>query len=191
MTIAARTTPAAERPPSIAELISLGDHRAALSRCAAEHGAAIGRLCMALLGSQAEAEEHTQETLLAAYDGFATWRGEGDVRAWLFGIARRRCARRLATRQRRAHRLRLLEGPQPPGTPVDEHVHSRRQAEAIRGALEQLEPSLREAVVLRYQSGLSYREIAEICGVNEAAARKRTSRALARLRVIMNQEAHR
>lgn len=191
MTIAARTTPTAERPPTIAELIARGEHRAALSRCAAEHGAAIGRLSMALLGSQAEAEENTQETLLAAYDGFADWRGQGSVRAWLFGIARRRCARRLATRKRRAHRLRLLEVPQAPGTPVDEHVHARRQAEAIRRALEQLEPSLREAVVLRYQSGLSYREIAGLCGIKEAAARKRTSRALARLRVILKTEAHR
>lgn len=191
MTIAAMTTPTAERPPPIAELIARGEHRAALSRCAAEHGAAIGRLCMALLGSQAEAEETAQETLIAAYDGFADWRGEGSIRAWLFGIARRRCARRLATRQRRAHRLRLLEGPQESGPPVDEHVHTRRQAAAIRRALDQLEPSLREAVVLRYQSGLSYREIAGLCSIKEAAARKRTSRALARLRVILNKEARR
>lgn len=191
MTIAATNTPAAERPPSIAELIAGGEHRAALSRCAAEHGAAIGRLCMALLGSQAEADESTQETLLAAYDGFAGWRGEGDIRAWLCGIARRRCARRLATRQRRAARLRLLEGAQEPDTPVDEHVHIRRRAAAIRGALDELQPSLREAVVLRYQSGLGYREIAAICGIEEAAARKRTSRALARLRVIMTKEGHR
>lgn len=191
MTVAAMNQPTAERPPPIAELIARGQHRAALSRCAAEHGAAIGRLCMALLGSQAEAEETTQETLIAAHDSFAHWRGEGSIRAWLFGIARRRCARRLATRQRRAHRLRLLETPPAPDAPLDEQVHARRQAVKVRHALDQLEPTLREAIVLRYQSGLSYREIAGLCHIKETAARKRASRALARLRTILNQEAHR
>src|SRR5262245_66616499 len=71
------------------------EHAAALALCAREHGAALGRLCMALVGSQADAEDLTQETLLAAHDAFDSWRGEGTIRSWLFGIARRKCARHL------------------------------------------------------------------------------------------------
>jgi RNA polymerase sigma-70 factor (ECF subfamily) len=37
-------------------------------------------------------------------------------------------------------------------------------------------------VTLRYEAGLSFREVAVACGVDEAAARKRVSRALSRLR---------
>ena len=55
-------------PDAIADAIARGDHRAALAECARSHGVALGRLCMAWLGSQAEADEATQETLLAAYD---------------------------------------------------------------------------------------------------------------------------
>ena len=39
----------------------------------------------------------------------------------------------------------------------------------------------------RYEAGLSYREVGEACGVDEAAARKRVSRALARLREIVKE----
>ncbi len=49
-----------------------GDARAAIALCASRYGASIGRLCMGWLGSQTEAEEAVQETLLAAFDGAAT-----------------------------------------------------------------------------------------------------------------------
>src|SRR5215207_489738 len=80
-------------PDPIHDLIRGGDYRAAVGACAREHGPAVGRLCMAWLGSQAEAEEAAQETLLAAFDAMAAYRAEGTVRSWLFGIARRVCAR--------------------------------------------------------------------------------------------------
>jgi RNA polymerase sigma-70 factor (ECF subfamily) len=43
-------------------------------------------------------------------------------------------------------------------------------------------------VVLRFEAGLSFRELAIACGVDEAAARKRVSRALARLREELGEE---
>jgi RNA polymerase sigma-70 factor (ECF subfamily) len=55
-------------------------------------------------------------------------------------------------------------------------------------ALDELKPSERDAVLLRYEAGLSYREISEACGIDEAAARKRTSRALAELRTLVKRE---
>ena len=95
---------------------------------------------MALLGSQADADEATQETLLRAHRAMATYRGEGSIKAWLCGI---------------------------------------------RDGLAKLKPTEREALVLRFVADLSHREIAIACNLDEATARKRTSRALARLRSIL------
>ena len=67
-------------------------------------------------------------------------------------------------------------------------MEARRRAQLVRGALEELKPSDRESVVLRYQAGLSYREIGEVCGMDEAAVRKRTSRALAKMRTLLKDE---
>jgi len=165
-----------------------GDYRDAIAMCAREHGAAIGRLCMAMLGSQAEAEETVQETLITAHGALASYRGEGSVRAWLFGIARRLCARRIETRVRRDRKLRLVHDATADAGQPDDVVERRRRARRVRAALEELKPSERDVVVLRYESGLSYREIAEAVGIDEAAARKRTSRALGRLRLILKDE---
>jgi RNA polymerase sigma-70 factor (ECF subfamily) len=65
---------------SVEAALRRGEHGAALTLCVREHGASIGRLCMALVGSQADAEDLTQETLLAAHDAFDSWR-EGSIRS--------------------------------------------------------------------------------------------------------------
>jgi RNA polymerase sigma-70 factor (ECF subfamily) len=173
----------------IEPLIQRGAHREAAGECARRHGGALGRLCMAMLGSQAEAEEALQDTLLAAHDAMGEWRGEGTVRAWLFGIARHVCARRLERRSTRERRLRLV-GEGGGGGDVgaelpDAIVDARRRAASIREALAKLAPSERETLLLRYEAELSYREIGQACGIDEATARKRASRALARLRSVI------
>ena len=180
-------TPGQEGDRSILQAIALGDHRAALSLCARHHGSAVGRLCMALIGSQAEADDLAQETLLTAHDGFAAYRGEGSVRAWLLGIARRKCAHTVERRVRREARLRLVhDSDRVP--PTDELLARRRRAERARAALDAVRPTEREALVLRYVSDLSYREVAEACGIDEVAARKRVSRAIARLRAALAED---
>jgi RNA polymerase sigma-70 factor, ECF subfamily len=162
------------------------DFRGAVAACARHYGVALGRLCFAMLGIQSEAEEATQETLLAAYDGLERYRGEGTVRSWLYGIARRLCARRLEVRTRQARRSRLIApamaGENDQNASTDGIVDAARRGHAVRVALEALRPTEREAVLLRFESDLSFKEVGEACGIDEAAARKRVSRALARLR---------
>ena len=64
-------------------------------------------------------------------------------------------------------------------------LERRQRAEKVRDALEELKPSDREALLLRYEAGLSYREVGEVMASGEATARKRASRALARLRDVL------
>lgn len=164
--------------------IHRGNRPEALRLCARGHAAAVGRLCMALTGSQAESDDVTQETFLAAHDAFDGYRADGSVRAWLLGIARRKCARLLERSGKRESKLRLISKDEQ--QPDAEALLARqRQAESARDALSEVRPSEREALLLRYVGDLSYREVAEACGIEEAAARKRVSRAIARLRMVL------
>jgi RNA polymerase sigma-70 factor, ECF subfamily len=174
---------------SVEEALQRREHAAALALCARQHGAAIGRLCMALVGSQADAEDLTQETLLAAHDAFDSWRGDGTIRSWLFGIARRKCARHLETRTAGRAKLELLRDDGTAPDPADAAA-DRQLAARARKALDEIRPSEREALILRYAGGLSFREVAAACGIDEAAARKRVSRAHARLREELDAEAN-
>lgn len=169
----------------IERLIDARAYRQAVGLCAREHGPAIGRLCMAMLGVQAEAEEAVQETLVAAHAGMAAFRADGTVRAWLFGIARRTCARRIEARVRRERKLVLVHDADASSPTPVELVEARRRAEIVREALDRLKPSEREALLLRYEADLSYREIGHACGLDEATARKRASRALEKLATLL------
>jgi len=173
-----------DKADPIAELVTAGKHRDAVAACAETHGAVIGRTCMALLGSQADADEATQETLLRAHRGMASYRAEGSIKAWLCGIARHVCAHMLETRRKQRELLEVV--------PTDDEGRDvfaqRRRSRAVRDALAKLKPTEREALVLRYVADLSHREIAVACNLDEPTARKRISRALAKLRTVMPEQ---
>lgn len=168
----------------IVVLMQDGRHRDALAACAKAHGAILGRLCMALLGSQADADEATQETLLRAHRSMATYRAEGSIKAWLCGIARHVCAHMLETRRKNRELLEVV----PTESEARDVFATRRRSRAIRDGLAKLKPTEREALVLRYVADLSHREIAAACNLDEPTARKRISRALARLRSVMPEQ---
>jgi RNA polymerase sigma-70 factor (ECF subfamily) len=178
----AREAPETPEEEAIRAALSRGDSRGAIARCARVYGAPLGRFCLALLASASEADEAVQETLLAAYDAASDFRGEGTVRAWLYGIARRICARRLEIRTRQARRRTLITATEEESAAVDDVVDQARRSAVVRAALAELRPTEREALLLRYEGDLSYRDVAAACGIDEAAARKRVSRALAVVR---------
>ena len=178
---------ASEVDADIQTAIRGGDRREAVRLCTGRYGGSIGRLCMAMVGTQAEAEDLTQETLLAAHDSFDSFRGDGSVRSWLFAIARRRCARFLEKQARRQSRLRLVYD-SGKDADTEELVLRRQRAERARSALDHIRPSEREALLLRYGSDLSFKEVGAACGIDEVAARKRVSRAISRLRETLSKE---
>ena len=183
MAVLAKQPMDADVDPIVA-LIRDGKHRDAVGACASEYGTVLGRTCMALLGSQADADEAAQETLLRAHRAMSSFRGEGSVKAWLCGIARHVCAHTLETRRKQRELLEVV----PTHSEARDTFLVRRRARVLRDALTKLKPTEREALVLRYVSDLSHREIATALNLDEPSARKRISRALARLRTVMPDE---
>jgi RNA polymerase sigma-70 factor, ECF subfamily len=184
-------TPVAPAPPAatgrdsdVLAAIKSNDREAAAQLLVELHAQAIGRTCMALLGSQSEAEDVLQETLLAALDGLESFRNEGTLRGWLLSVARRGCAKRLELRARERD-LRQSLPTSAESAPIAERLSMARRA---RRLLDEIRPTEREALVLRYAAELSFREVGQACGIDEATARKRVSRGLLRLRTLLGEE---
>lgn len=188
----ASAAPAASRaePPTVAQpedveilnALARGETRRALALCVDRHGTSIGRLCMAMLGLQGDADDVAQETLLSAHQSFAEYRGAGSLRAWLLGIARNKCLQQLEKSRRRGAKLESAAGTAPEAGSVEEALGAKSRAERARALLETLRPSDRDALLLRFLADLSFKEVAAASGIDEATARKRVSRALTRLR---------
>ncbi|MEZ4366822.1 MAG: RNA polymerase sigma factor [Kofleriaceae bacterium] len=119
-----------------------------------------------------------------AHRGLAGFRGDGTARAWLCGIARHVCVRRLAARKKHRAAARGGAGGRRRRRGVPQPSARARGA----GGAAQLRPSDREPLVLRFVADLDYREVAAVLGVDEPAARKRVSRALAQLRATFATE---
>jgi RNA polymerase sigma factor (sigma-70 family) len=108
------------------------------------------------------------------------------VAGWLIWTTFYACrdARKLAVRrayhERRAGSMRLAE--QPEDTTTDWETY----APALDAALMRLSSGDRDAVVLRYFRAMSLRDVGQILGISEEAARKRVSRAIERLRALMS-----
>jgi RNA polymerase sigma-70 factor (ECF subfamily) len=93
----------------------------------------------------------------------------------------------LETRARQSRKLALVAN-QGTSMSSDELALQRQRAERARAALEQVRPSEREALILRYNAELSFQEVGLARGIDEATARKRVSRGIARLRDLLQEE---
>jgi RNA polymerase sigma factor (sigma-70 family) len=186
----------------IAAALARGDHAAALTSLMQGHGIQIHRFCVSMLGDQSLADDVHQAVFVQAYEGLAGFRsegfrGEGTWRAWLFGIARHRCLDAARARKRWRWRFPLASDPASmPGRDAiadaaerAEHVEQAGandpRSRALRDCLRTLAPHVRVAVLMRYEQGLSYDEIARMCRERAPAIQARVARALPVLRDCM------
>lgn len=122
-----------------------------------------------------------QDTFIAAWDGAARFRGDGEVAAWLWGIA----VRRLISRLRRRSDVRLgpalLERDEQEIS-AEEQVLLRLENVDVGTALARISPELRVVLQLTVIDGLSTREAAVLLGIPRGTVKSRLQRARATMR---------
>ena len=150
-----------------------------------KHVEYINALSLRLLRDRAEAEDVVQDTFLEAFRLLAKLEAPARLRAWLGGIAVHQAHRRF-----RRRRWLTFVGLGGPGERVglDELAHQSLPAD-LRAMLMQLDAVLvklpeavRAAWLLRYVEGYRFDEIASACRCSLATAKRRVTRAHARVR---------
>ncbi len=129
------------------------------------------RFCCRLAASREDAEDICQETLARAMTRLDTLKTGAAFRSWLFSIARN-----LVRDRGRAARREPPTAAVSDSTVATEHdalseLVAGETAGRLREAITRLTPLQREVFTLRVSEGLSYREIADIVGSTEGAAR--------------------
>ncbi|WP_282948375.1 ECF RNA polymerase sigma factor SigK, partial [Cellulomonas endometrii] len=125
----------------------------------AVHGTAL-----AVLRDPDHAAEVTQEVMVEIWRTAARWDARrGSARAWATTMAHRRAVDRVRSVQAQRNRDQaVLDADRPRDFDVvAEQAESRLEAERVRHCLGGLTDTQREAVVLAYYDGRTYREVAE------------------------------
>ena len=125
-----------------------------------------------------------QDTFVAAWNGAARFRGEGEVGAWLWGIAIRRLVSRLRKRTDFALGPALRDDDRSEIS-AEERVLSHVEHADVGTAMSQISPELRVVLQLTVLDGLTTREAATLLGIPRGTVKTRLERARARMREEM------
>src|SRR5688572_23312763 len=153
-----------------------------------QHHASCLRYASRMLRDDADAEDAVQDTFMRAFLAIARYDDRQPFRAWLFQILVNRCRTVALQRARRLRRFPhdhlALESATAPDIPAAD------REEAIRRAVESLEPLLREAFLLKYVEGMDYQEMASALGAGVSALKMRVKRACDALRPRLQEIYH-
>jgi RNA polymerase sigma-70 factor (TIGR02960 family) len=188
--------------------------REAFSKLVDPHRTELQLHCYRMLGSVQDAEDAVQETVLAAWLGFAGFEGHAAVRTWLHRIATSRCLNMLRAASRRPASWTPLPvtPPEPtrtaevtwlqpyPDVLLDslpdtgrgpEAQYEAREAVSLAfiTALQLLPPRQRAALILRDVLGFHASEVAEMVDASEESVTSALKRARATLREQLPEDA--
>jgi RNA polymerase sigma-70 factor (ECF subfamily) len=155
------------------------------------HREATFRLAYGLLGNREDAEEAAQDALTYALVNINRYDSNlSQFSTWLHTITVSRCRdkRRRKILPQFSLSLWLQRGRDiPDHEPGPEGAATRNEMQSeVWQAVQQLKPQLREAIILRYWSGQTYREMAEILGCPLPTAQSRVRLAYTHLQKLLS-----
>lgn len=169
---------------------------AAFEVLVADRSGEIYGLLYRLTENPEEARDLTQETFLRAFQNIGSFRGDADLRTWIYRIAINQARNRWRWWRRRKRDATVsLDAPEGPfGQPLnatlraersedpEQQTLAREREQALRLALKSLGSAYRETVVLRDIEGFSYEEIAVTLEISIGTVKSRLSRGREELR---------
>ena len=162
-----------------------GEQRAA-TLLVERHAGSVARF-VASLGVREDVEDVVQDTFVRAFGSIDGFRGESTLRTWLFTIARRLVIDARRSVRGRGEQVEVQDGDaRTDYDPLDAMVADEAEGR-LRSADARLTPTQRQVFSLRVGEGLSYREIADVVGTTEGAARVHYHNAMRAIKELIHE----
>jgi RNA polymerase sigma-70 factor (ECF subfamily) len=161
------------------------------------HDQSVLRLAMNLLRSPEDARDVYQEAFLRVYRNLHSFRFDCSFHTWLYRIVTNICLDQLRKRKVRKEESAVVETSDGPVDRMDafeeEAAHAnpertlwnRELTQRIENALRDLTPRERMVFELRHYQGLRLRNIGDLLGTTEEAAKNCLFRATRKMRAIL------
>jgi RNA polymerase sigma-70 factor, ECF subfamily len=146
-----------------------GDQRAA-TLLVERHAGAVARFASSV-GAKGDVHDVVQDTFVRAFASLDSFRGESSLRTWLFTIARRLLLDLRRSERRRGEQVEVQEHDASTEYDSLDSVVAEETRKRMHMAVAKLSKTQREVFMLRVTEGLSYKEIADVAGTTEGAAR--------------------
>jgi RNA polymerase sigma-70 factor, ECF subfamily len=166
--------------------LTAGGHKPAFAVLVHRYLGRLTKFCARFAGQLSVAEELAQEIFLEVWLRRERYRSQGKFVVFLFTVARHRCLNRVRNDQRRRQHEVSVVAEDAAGSPgqLDTLLEKERQRQLLI-ALLGLSVKLREAVLLRFDQGLDYADVASILGCSESTTRSRVRLAMLALRAAI------
>lgn len=174
----------AERDDDELMLLARGGVAGAFDVLVRRHQRKVLRIAAKYMGSTAAATDVAQNAFIEVYRALPHYRAGGKFSSWLYRLVLNQCrmSRRASARQdQRLRELAVVAGEDLHGQSADSILARERRRE-VEDALGQLSDKLREVVVLRFASELSYEEISEVLDIPVGTVKSRLFAGLDKLR---------
>ena len=143
----------------------------------------VYRFCLRLSRDSGTAEDLTQETFLAVWQGIMSFKERSRFKTWVFGIAYRQFLRHKDKRV--VETVEMVESDLSDPSDLSELVEESQERARLRRAVYGLPDPYREVVCLVSFEGLSYRESAEVLGIPTGTVKSRMNSAFKLLREML------
>ena len=150
------------------------------------HHAAVYRVALSILGDEGSAQDVAQDAFIKGFRAIAGFRGEASFRTWILTIAANEARGVIRRIGRRKETSIDMVGPMhSEAKGPDERVVIASEAARARMMMERLPEKQRLAIAFRVDEGMSFREVGEMIGSSESAARVNYFHGIRRLRDLM------
>lgn len=134
-------------------------------------------------------EDLAADVFVEVVRSLSKFRGESDIKTWLFSIARHKWFAYLRQKKRQVTTEALSEFVDFPGKAVEECYQNQALLERIYRLID-AEPERTKSIVLMRISGLSFYEIGQKHNISENSARVIDFRAKTKIRKILKEEGY-
>lgn len=144
------------------------------------------RFAYSLAGNEADASDLTQQTFTIWAEKGSSLRDTSKVKSWLFTTLHREFLRL----RRKGNRSTVVEEEVLDSTlpPVEPEVATSLDAKTAVAALQEIDPTYREPLVMFYMEDMAYKEIAETLDIPIGTVMSRLSRGKAQLKILLTKK---
>lgn len=146
-----------------------GEQRAA-TELVERHAASVARFARSI-GARGDVQDIVQDTFVRAFGAIGGFRGDSSLRTWLFTIARRLLLDVRRSERRRGEQVEVQNSDVVTEYDALDTVVAAETRTRMHTAIDRLSKTQREVFILRVTEGLSYKQIADMAGTTEGAAR--------------------